>query len=64
MQCKSLSDCNWTRIDNQLLHKQILNHLPKLDNWLGCVVSTYLYSGFNCMFLSYNVRVSDRIHTL
>ena len=32
--------------------------------WLSCVVSTYLYGAFDCMFLSCHVRVSEWIHTL
>ena len=27
---RSLSDCNWTRINNYLVHKRTLNHLAKL----------------------------------
>ena len=30
----------------------------KLAKWLGCVLSTYLYGAFDCMFLSFHVRVS------
>ena len=54
----SLSDCNWTRTHNHLVHKQTLNHLAKLTKWLSCVVSTYLYGAFDCMLLSCHVRVS------
>ena len=39
----SLSDCNWTRTHNHLVHKRTLNHLTKLAKWLSSVVSTYLY---------------------
>ena len=39
----SLSDCNWTRTHNHLVHKRTLNHLAKLAKWLSCVVSTYLH---------------------
>ena len=60
----SLSDCNWTRTHNHLVHKRTLNYLAKLAKWLSCVVSTYLYGAFNCMFLSCRVRVSEWIHTL
>ena len=59
----SLSDCNWTRTHNYLVHKRTLNHLAKLARWLSCVVSIYLYSAFDCMFLSCHVRVSEWIHT-
>ena len=33
---------------------------PKLAKWLSCVVSTYLHSAFDCMFLSCWVRVSNK----
>ena len=58
----SLSDCNWTRIYNHLVHKGTLNHLAKLAKWLSCSVSTYLYHAFDCMFLWCHVRVSEWIH--
>ena len=60
----NLSDCNWTRTHNHLVHKRTLNHLAKLAKWLSCVVSTYLYGAIDCMFLSCHVRVSEWIHTL
>ena len=41
-----LSDCNWTRTHNHLVHKRILNHLAKLAKWLSCIVSTYLNKEF------------------
>ena len=53
-----LSDCNWTRTHNHLIHKQTLNHLAKLAKWLSCVVSTYLYGAFDCTFLSCHIHVS------
>ena len=31
----SLSDCNWTRTQNHLVHKRTLNHLAKLAKWLS-----------------------------
>ena len=37
-----LSDCNWTRTRNHLVHKGTLNPLAKLAKWLSCVPSTYL----------------------
>ena len=58
------NDCNWTRTHTHLVHKGTLNHLAKLTKWLSCVVSTYLYGAFDCMFLSCHVRVSEWIHTL
>ena len=60
----SLSDCNGTRTHNHLVHKQTLNHLTKLAKWLSCVVSTFLYSAFDCMLLSCHVPVPGSIHTL
>ena len=60
----SLSDCNWTRAQNHLVRKRTLNHLAKLAKWLSCVLSTYLYGAFDCMFLSCHVRISEWIHTL
>ena len=32
--------------------KQTLYHSAKLVKWLSCVMSTYLYGEFDCMFLS------------
>ena len=55
---------NWIRTHNHLVHKRTLNHLAKLVKWLSCVVSTYLYGAFDCMFLSCHVRVSEWIYTL
>ena len=60
----SLSDCNWIRAHNHLVRKRTLKHLAKLAKWLSCVVSTYLYGAFDCMFLSCHVRISEWIHTL
>ena len=59
-----LSDCNGARTHNHLVLKQTLNHLAKLAKWLSCIVSTYLYGAFDCMFLSCHVCVSEWIHTL
>ena len=36
----SLSDCNWTRTHNHLVHKRTLNHLAKLA--LSCHVRVWL----------------------
>ena len=46
----SLSNCNWTRTHNHLVHKRTLNHLAKLVKWLSCVVSTYLEGASDRMF--------------
>ena len=60
----SLSNCNWTRTQNHLVRKWTLNHLAKLTKWLSCVLSTYLYGAFDCMFLPCHVCFSEWIHTL
>ena len=60
----SLTDWNGAKNHNHLFRKRTLNHLAKLIKSLSCVVSTYLYGVFNCMFLSCRVRVSEWIHTL
>ena len=49
---------------NLLVCKRKLNRLAKLVKWLSCVVSTYLFGAFDCMFLLCHVRVSEWIHTL
>ena len=59
----NLSDCNGTQTHNHLVCKWTLNHLAKLAKWLSCVVSTYLYGAFDCMFLLCHIRVSEWIHT-
>ena len=53
----NLSDCNGTQTHNHIFSKRTLNRLAKLAKWLICVVSTYLYGAFNCMFLSCDIRV-------
>ena len=58
------SDCNWTRTQNHLVLKGTLNHLVGLPKWLSCVLSTLLYGGFDCLFLSCHIPVSEWIHTL
>ena len=55
----SLSDGNETRTHSHLVRKQKLNHFAKLVKWLNCLVSTYLYGAFYCMFLSSHVHVSE-----
>ena len=60
----SLSDSNGNRTHNQLVCKQRLNHLPKLTKWLSWIVSTNPYGAFDCMFLSFHVRLSERIYSL
>ena len=58
----SLSDCNWTRTQKHLAQKWTLNHLAKLAKWLSCVLSTYPYVAFDCVFFSCYVRVLEWIH--
>ena len=60
----TLSDCNGSHTQNHLVCKRTLNHFAKRAKWLSCVVSTYLYGTFDCMFLSCHVRVSVWIHAL
>ena len=60
----STIDCNVTRTHNHVVHKGTLNYLVKLVKWLSCVVSTYLYGTFDCMFLSCHVRISEWIYIL
>ena len=58
------SDCNWTRTQNHFVLKWTLNHLTKLAKWLSCVLSTYQFGAFACMFLLCHVHVWEWIHTL
>ena len=58
------SDCNRIRTHNHLVLKPTLNHSAKLTKWLSCVLNTYLYGAFDCIFLSCQVRISEWIHTL
>ena len=63
-QTSIISDYNWIRTQNRLVRKRTLNHLTKLAKWLSCVLSTYLYIAFDCMFLSCQVRVSEWIQSI
>ena len=60
----SLNDWNGTQTHIHLARKWTLNHLAKLAKYLSCVVSTYLYGAFDCMFLLCHVSVSKRIYAL
>ena len=60
----SWSDCNGTRTQNHLVLKRTFNHLVKLAKCLSCVLSTFLYRAFQCIFLSCHVRLSEWFHTL
>ena len=62
-QIRSLGDCNWTGTQNHLARKRTLNNFVKLTKWLSCVLRTYLYGAFDCMFLSCHISVSQLIHT-
>ena len=59
----SLSDCNSTRTHNNLVGKRKLKDLAKLTKWLSCVLSTYLYSAFDCVFFWCHLHVSEWIYT-
>ena len=61
---KVLNDWNWTRTQSPLVRKRTLNHFAQLAKWLSCVLCTYLYSAFDCLFLSRHVRISEWIHIL
>ena len=60
----SFSDCNGNRTQYHLVFKGKLNCLTKLPKWLSCVVSTYLFGTFNCLFLSCQKFVLEWIYTL
>ena len=59
-----LSDCNGFRTCNHCVRRQTLSKLVKLAKWFWCVLSTYLYGSFDCMFLLCHVRISEWIQTL
>ena len=52
--------CFWDWI--RKVHKRGINHFYKQAKWLCCLVS--IYSAFDYMFFSCNVRVSELIHNL
>ena len=55
----TLNNFNWTRNQNHLVRKRTLNDLTKETKWLSCVLSTYLYGAFDCIFLLCRVRVLE-----
>ena len=55
--------CDWTRTHNHWVHKRTLYHFAIMAKWLRCVVSTYLYAAFDCMFLTCQVCVSEWIRS-
>ena len=59
-----LNDWNWNRTRNHLVCKGTLKHLAKLIKSLSWVVSTNLYRAFDCMLLTYHVRILEWIDTL
>ena len=61
---QNLMDCNKIGTHDHLVRKGTLNHLAQLTKWLSWIVNTYLFRAFDCIFLSYHVRVSEWIHTL
>ena len=50
--------------NNHLVCKRRLNNLAKLAKLLSCVVSAYLYSAFDGMFLSCHAHVSEWIKNI
>ena len=54
---------------HHFVHKRTLNNLAKiayllLFKWLSCVVSTYLYAAFVCVFLSFQIHYLEWVYTL
>ena len=58
----NFSECIWSPTQNHFARKRTINHLVQLAKWLSCVLGTYLYGAFDCMFLWCHVRVSEWIH--
>ena len=54
----SLSDCNWTRTHNHLVHKWTLNHLAKLAKWL----SVDIECGFTLKRIRDMIRTYSQMH--
>ena len=44
--------CNWIQTQNHVVLKGTINHLVKLARWLSCFLSNYIYSVFDCTFMS------------
>ena len=59
-----VSDRSRIQTNNHLCRTQTFNHLAKLAKRLSCVMSTFLYSSFDCMLLSCHIQVSEWIYTL
>ena len=60
----NLGKNNETSTQTHLICKRTLNHLAKLAKWLRNVVTTYVYSVFDCILFSSHVRVLESTHTL
>ena len=58
------SDCNGIGIHNHLISERTHSCLAKLTKCLTCVVSTYLYGAFGCVFLSCHILALELIYTL
>ena len=58
-----LSDSKGTQNHNHLVDKWTQNHLATLVKWLTCVVKNDMYGTFDCILLSYHVRVSVNLHS-
>ena len=54
----------WDSTHNRLVCIGTFTHIAKLAKWFSCVVSTYLCSAFDCLFLSYHRHVLECIYTL
>ena len=61
---RSLSDWIWLWTKNHVSCKRTLNHLSNLMKWLSCVLISYIYGVFDCIFLLLHVHVSEQIHIL
>ena len=57
----SLIDSNRIQTHNYLVRKQTLNHLAKLDKFLSCFVSSYLYGEFDCILLLCQATTEYRV---
>ena len=56
----NLSDCNWTRTHNHLVHKRTLNHLAKLAFFFLFFFFSFLIYGYNFVSLLGQTRQWQR----
>ena len=56
--------CDWNGIRTHTLPKRTHIHSAKLAKCLSCVVSTYLYGAFGCVFLSCHIYLFENEFTL